>query len=713
MNRSSRTFTALVTPLAAALATLFAAGAQAQAAETPSRAESSAQQSGAQENEATALSTINVTAKGYAADDSETPIATTVLTREALAHKQAQNVGEALRGEPGLSVMLDGAQGQNPIIRGLGKDSIVLLVDGMRLNSAQPVGAIASFMSMGLAEQVEVVKGPASVLYGTGALGGAINVRLPQARFEPGVHFDTRLGYDTASKGLRGAGVLNAASDDHALMLGVARSQQQDYRTPDGRANRTGYDSGAFIGQYRFRIDSAQQLRLSFQQQRDEDVWYPGATRPHRLPVISSVTTHSPRQTRRLYEAGYSSKGAGEQPLNVDVRVYRQEMQRTIYAHANRLGRDIILNSVKFATNGVDARADWLAHPQHLLSFGVNLWRMNAEPDSRTAQPPQFRNFVTTLPFTNGKMHAAGLYLQDDMRFGKLNVLAGLRHDRVRGSAGSMNSGRITSGLAREDSATSASLGVIYEAAPLLRPYANLSRAFRAADLRERYQSGLRNNGYYYAGSPQIKPETATQFEIGLKGASERLNYQISAYRTRIDDYITGMRLSGRAAIAACGAANAGACMQTVNLGHATLTGLEAALHWQFAAGHWLHAAYSRLRGKNGDFDEPLFQMPADELTLGWEGRIAPAWTADAGVRLVRRQTRVATRFARGTEDATPGFGVVDIGATWRFAPRQSLRAAIKNLGDKRYHEHLAEGLPGMEVQAPGRSLHLTWEGRF
>ena len=73
----------------------------------------------------------------------------------------------------------------------------------------------------------------------------------------------------------------------------------------------------------------------------------------------------------------------------------------------------------------------------------------------------------------------------------------------------------------------------------------------------------------------------------------------------------------------------------------------------------------------------------------------------------------VATRFARGTEDATAGYGVVDIGATWRFAPQQSLRFAIRNVGDKRYHEHLAEGLPGMEVKAPGRSFGVSWEGKF
>jgi hemoglobin/transferrin/lactoferrin receptor protein len=156
------------------------------------------------------LSTVSVTAKGYATEDLETPVSTTALDREELLRRNAQNPGEALRGEPGLAVASDGAQGQNPVIRGLKKEGIVLLVDGMRLNSAQPAGAIASFMSLGLADRVEVVKGPASVLYGTGALGGAINVLLPQARFEPGAKFSAAASYDSASRGVRGTGIANA-----------------------------------------------------------------------------------------------------------------------------------------------------------------------------------------------------------------------------------------------------------------------------------------------------------------------------------------------------------------------------------------------------------------------------------------------------------------------------------------------------------------------
>jgi hemoglobin/transferrin/lactoferrin receptor protein len=80
---------------------------------------------------------------------------------------------------------------------------------------------------------------------------------------------------------------------------------------------------------------------------------------------------------------------------------------------------------------------------------------------------------------------------------------------------------------------------------------------------------------------------------------------------------------------------------------------------------------------------------------------------------LVAKQDRVATVFARGTENATAGFGTLDLGATWAYAKDQSLRVALKNVGDKAYHEHLAEGVSGQEIEAPGRSLQLVWRGKF
>lgn len=665
--------------------------------------------------EAATLSAVSVTAKGYASEDMETPVSTTSLDRDALIRRNAQNVGAALRGEPGLGVASDGAQGQNPVIRGLKKEGVVLLVDGMRMNSAQPQGAIASFMTLGLAERVEVVKGPASVLYGTGALGGAINVLLPQAKFATGASFDAAASYDSASSGARLTGIANFSRGDHALMIGASVARIGDYDAPSGKVDRTGYDSDAILAQYRFRIDPSQQLRVSLQQQTDRDVWYPGSKKPHASPLVGSTTVHSPKQERTLYEIGYNRKGAGETPLNLDVRAWRQEVKRTIYSHAANLGRDIGQADASFATDGFDAKADWLVHPLHLLSFGVNAWRMEA--NTPRLLPTPANNPTNPLgrsdPFNGGEIDALGFYLQDDMRLGKLNVLAGLRHDTVKGSANWMGNPTRNTGLDRDDGAVSGSLGLIYEVAPLLRPFANLSRGFRAGEMRERFEASPRGDGYFYVGNPRIKPEVATQFELGLKGADSAFQYSASLYRNRISDYITGQQIVGAAAVAACGAPNAAFCKQTVNLGEVVINGIEASARWQFARDQWLSAGYSRLRGEYKDLDEPLFQMPADELSLGWEGAVAAGWTADATVRLMAKQDRVATVFARGTENETAGFGTLDLGATWAYAKDQSLRVALKNLGDKAYHEHLAEGVSGQEIEASGRSLQLVWKGKF
>ena len=649
------------------------------------------------------LSTVQVTAKGYAASALDTPAAVQVIERDRL-DAAGMSLGDALRGEPGLAVASDGAQGANPVLRGLKKEGVVLLVDGMRLNSAQPAGAVASFMSLALAERVELVKGASSVLYGTGALGGAVNVLLPQARFEPGLKLQTALGWESASKGLRGTGVLNLSEGDFALMLGAASQRLDDYKSPEGTVARTGYDAQSLIGQLRWRPDAAQQLRLSLQQHVDEDAWYPGSTRSLPNAALGTSTVHSPEQRRNLVELGYSRRGGRDAP-NLDVRLWRQSVQRQIWSYANQLKREIAQTTVSFDTTGVDLKADWLLHPEHLVSAGVNLWRMEASPERYIASPTPLSALLRNDPFADARIRAAGLFVQDDMRFGALGVLAGLRWDRVAGEAASMSNGAVTNGLDRSDSALSGSVGLSWEVTPLLRPYANLARGFRAGEMRERYEASPRGDGYHYLGNPQIEPETSLQLELGVKGADAVWDYSAALHQQRISHYITGQ---------ATGATVGGLPVKaTVNLGSVVIRGLEAQARRQFGVGQWADVKLSVLRGTNRDLDEPLFQMPADELSLGWGAAVTPAWAVDSRLRLVRRQDRVATVFSRGTEDATAGFATADVGATWRYARDHSLRVAVKNLADKAYHEHLTEGVSGQEIQAPGRSLSLAWRGAF
>lgn len=165
-----------------------------------------------------------------------------------------------------------------------------------------------------------------------------------------------------------------------------------------------------------------------------------------------------------------AAKGAGEAPLNLDVRVYRQEMERSIYSWANGLKRDIGTTEVTFQTDGFDAKADWLVHPQHLVSFGVNAREMTGNPDRMLASPPRSYDLRRQYAFPECQHQGAWLLRSGRHAFRQTQPAGrpALRHGQGRRRG--MKNGTVTSGLDSKDS-VSGSLGAIYEAAPLFRPY--------------------------------------------------------------------------------------------------------------------------------------------------------------------------------------------------------------------------------------------------
>ena len=657
----------------------------------------------------TVLGAQTVTAKGYAADTLDTPQAVEILQAPAAGGTVS---GALLRGKPGLAVQSDGAWGQNPVLRGLKKESVVVMVDGVRMNSAQPQGAIASFLDLGLLERAEVVKGPGSVLYGSGAMGGVVHLITPDVGFSAEEQFGGRIGarFSSVDKGVAGAALLTRSSENSALVLGMARRDVDDYRSPDGREDRTGYQSDTLLAKYRHKLNEDLTLRVNLQRHEDEDVWYPGSARTGAgIPApLGTATIHSPEQRRELYELGVDAR-LGEGTLSAEV--YRQEIFRQIRAFSSTKQRDYVRNDVTFVTDGAKAKYLFPVGQDHLLTFGAELWRMRGDPERYIDNnPPAFDNNMRNDPFDKGEIESAGAFVQDEFTLGDTRIVAGARFDRVTGDAQRKGMTQ-TTGLDNADNNLSWSLAAIQPLDESLSAYANLGRAYRAADMRERFEDSARGDGYFHVGNPQLDPEVSTSFELGLKQHGVGLQYQLAAFYTRIDDYIAG-RVTG-----VVNPQNGLPFKLTENLDKVTIYGIEGSASMPVGA-FVADVGFTWLRGENHQDDEPLYQMPAPELTLGIGQPAERGFWWRAQLRAVTEQDRIATRFSNGTEDATAGFVTADAEFGWQFGKVGAFESAgfavqLTNLADKRYHEHQTEGVSGNELAAPGRGIALGFNGSF
>ncbi|MBN8477457.1 MAG: TonB-dependent receptor [Burkholderiales bacterium] len=629
-------------------------------------------------------------------------------------------MGTLFRGEAGLAVQSDGAWGQNPVLRGLKKEGIVVLIDGVRVNSAQPQGAIASFLGLGLLDRAEVVKGPTSVLYGSGAMGGVVNLITPEAGFSKERTTSGRFGLtaSTVDNGFAGAAILTHSSTDQALVVGAAANDVGDYDAPDGRAERTGYRSESLLAKYRHRLADKASVRVNVQFHRDRDVWYPGSARTGGQPggagippPLGTVTIHSPEQRREFYEVGTDATIG---PGKFSAEVYRQDVFRQIRAWSSTLQRDYVRNDVTFATDGGRARYLVPIGGGHLLTIGAESWRQQADPERYIdSNPPAFDNNARNDPFSDGRIRSLGLFVQDEFEIGRTRFVAGARFDRIDGDAAQKGAGAAvqTTGLAHTDDNLSWSLGAIHPLTRTLSAYANVGRAYRAADMRERYEDSARGDGYYHTGNPQLAPERSTSFEAGLKGRDRAVEYRMAAFYTRIDNFIAG-RVTGTT--------HPGSGLplkRTENVEKVALFGFEG---WASApvGAVVADASFTWLRGDNEQDDEPLAQVPPPELRMGIGQPAERGFYWRAQVRAVSKQDRVATKFTAGNENATSGFATVDAGLGWRFArtayaSSSSIDLRLNNLLDKGYHEHLAEGISGKELQAPGRGVTLSLNATF
>jgi hemoglobin/transferrin/lactoferrin receptor protein len=552
-------------------------------------------------------------------------------------------------------------------------------IDGARQNMAIRHRA-QTLLDPALLERVEILRGPASSLYGSGATGGVILFETLDAEgfLEAGSSFggQARLGYQSNNDAYIGAATLAAQANDFGLITSVSRRSSDDFVDGDGNTlsfTESDILSGLVKGSW--QVDEAQTLSLTYLGFVDDSPSLGTADRASGTVVDRSSRQQSTSLRYQLYP--------DSDWLALDAVVYWSDLM--LDERPVEVGQTRVENSL--STIGLDiANSSRLQSGEiaHTLTYGIELYR-DTQRGLRDGQPaPQFRG---------SERDTLGLFVQNRSELtDRLDLLLGLRHDDIDSNPDDANL------VGTSFSQTSYQAGLLFELTPGWTVTASFNEAFRAPALRELFIGGQHFPGNFYIPNPELQPESASNYELGLRfdrrgvlNANDRLRSRFAIFRNDIDNFIE-QRVRG-------GDAPAPLTNTTRfdNVGRARVEGIEIEIDWQI--GSYSTSIFgARIRGDDLELDIPLESIPGDEIGLRLERRLS---TVDIGAQLVHsfEQDRLLGGMHRA--QPTDAHTLIDLWATWQATPSLRISARLDNLTDETYRRHLTL------INQPGRSIKL------
>ncbi|MEG0184602.1 MAG: TonB-dependent hemoglobin/transferrin/lactoferrin family receptor [Stenotrophomonas sp.] len=669
-----------------------------------------------------------------------------VIDREQMDRQLVHDLKDLVRYEPGLSVTRSVTRfGLGGIrIRGLDGNRVRIQTDGIAMPTSFNIGSFSNanrnFTDLDTLKRVEIMRGPASSLYGSDALGGVVAfvTKDPADYLEDGKnsYVGLKFGYDGEWKGLFGGATTAFGGEHWSGLVNVNHHQGQetdnkgDVRSADNTrtaANPQDRDGRSLLSKLVYAPSEDQRFRLTVEGNEDN-------TDTNVLSAIDHTTTTGmkarDKQTRGrvsfAHEMDALDKGFAD---SLHWQVYAQNSettQRTDEARANgsTRHREFSFDQRVYGLQAVFNKAFSTGSVEHALTYGFDGARTEIR-QKRDGYQVSNRGVVSTtiLPdafpvrdFPISKTTELGLYAQDEMRMadGRLSLVPGVRVDRyeLKPELDSIfaddNPGVAVSQLKK--TSVSPKLGMVWRFSDEWSLFAGYSRGFRSPPYND-VNLGFTNVmfGYTAIPNPDLKPETSDGVELGLRFLTPAAYVSLSGYYNDYKDFIESTRDVGRNAQGLT-------VFQSQNIADARIYGAELKAGVDFGElspalqGWALRSAVAWSRGDNKTEDLPLDSVDPLRGTVGLMYD-ADAWGVELAGTFVKRKDRLAS----ATAFRPAGYGVLDLMAHWDFAPGATFNVGVFNLADKRYTEWSTVGstlATGSRVTdrftSPGRTLSAS-----
>lgn len=636
------------------------------------------------------------------------PFAVAVIKKQDLFQTPATNIIEALAKNPGVTVLGTGPAVAKPVIRGLGYNRVLTINDGVRQEGQQWGDEHGIEVDEASVSKIELLKGPASLIYGSDAMAGVVNIitNVPvpantvKANISSNYQSNNRLRSINANIGGNKNGFnWNLYSSNRAAADYKNKYDGYVYNSKFRENNLGGY--AGYNGNWGFShlLVSNFDLKAGLVEgERDTDGSFikpvPGGSFTKATEAdFKSTRPQIPHQRIRHFKIAADNSiktGKGKLTFNIGFQQNRREEFGNIDDPAERE----LFFELKTITYTVQYH--FAENNGWKTSIGINGMQQNNHNKGLAQLIPDYSLFDF------------GSYLYTQKTLAKITLSGGLRFDSRQLDAKDLMDGSNIkdNGFKKSYSNISGSVGMAWQATEKLNVKLNAARGFRAPSIPELASNGAHEgtNRYEY-GSKNLKSENSLQFDGGLDFVSEHISLGLSSFYNNLSNFIFYSKLE---------AAGGGDSLVNVNgdmipaykFGQrkAALAGLEASFDIHPHPIDWLHIENS-FSFVNGQFAKAIEGaknipfMPAPKLTSEIRGNFnhlnntVHDFYAALELENSFAQNRIFTAY--NTETGTPGYSLLNfsIGANLvnrKKQPVLNISAAVLNLTDVAYQNHLS-----------------------
>ncbi len=630
-----------------------------------------------------------------------------VIDKDELSIKSGSNIKELTNDIPGVSVKTTKRSGVvgpsgngNVNIRGLDFQRVLFLIDGIRLPEAYKFSSYynfdqGSYVDFNTLSSVEILKGPASALYGADALGGLVSYRTIKPKDllkkDQKNALEIPINYDSSNNGLtESIKFATKISDKTSLALIYTKEDAEETKV---KADSKYIDDENFSGN-----NYLANLTYDFDEFTSSSLVYENLSRES-----TAVSTDDNLSAMSSRFANYTSLKS-EDKTNRDRISIEYEYDNPDNDKLFKFFRTKVYSQYAKANDNFDrtttafGRATMREHDYYLKndSFGADIEFQSELNDSKFTYGIDYSKVDTsrlrTTKTIGGSTDVAkdtpdtditrtGVYLQNEFSKGKFDFISGLRYDSYELDAKPDDYVSSSAAFDLDADKLSPKFAVTYNINEDLSTYAQYSQGFRAPayyEVNANFSNPMR--GYTTKSNPDLKPETSDSYEVGLRGRYSQIDFDVSGFYNKYDNFIEQLVNTG--------VVGGLTTYQTQNVDSAEIFGAELSANYYLnpeRSGFSLFTGLASSTGDNLTDKEPLDSVNPFEAKFGikyassngkWDAKLTNTYVGKA---------RVA---ANTTTFVPSSYNVSDVEVTYKPNEKYMISAGIYNLFDEAYYNY-------------------------